>query len=223
MSRRPHQNAGHRTTVKGGRDFGRGRNDARAQVAQLAARLMAEGLTDICAAKQKAARQLGVVESHALPDNHEIEAALREHFALFCSEPQQRELQALRKTAIRAMLRFEQFSPWLVGAVLAGTANKFSEIDLEITGVEPKEFEMYLLNARIDFEMRDTNRRSFHTPAGKAREIIYEIEVDQKSVTISLYQDHLSRQAAHPRGSTRHERLQRAEAEKRFKDEEIAF
>jgi len=49
----------------------------RARIAAAAARLMAEdGIDDFALAKRKAAKQLGVVESQALPGNDEIEAEL---------------------------------------------------------------------------------------------------------------------------------------------------
>ena len=51
------------------------RDYLRSAVAQAAARLIAEGLTDYHAAKKKAARQLGISEKNGLPDNHEIEKA----------------------------------------------------------------------------------------------------------------------------------------------------
>ena len=50
----------------------------RREIAALAARMMAEdGISDFGFAKRKAARQLGVTERDALPNNDEIEAELR--------------------------------------------------------------------------------------------------------------------------------------------------
>jgi hypothetical protein len=56
----------------------------RIRIAQTAARLIAEhGLTDWTLAKRKAARQLLLPDTAALPSNDEIETALASHHALF--------------------------------------------------------------------------------------------------------------------------------------------
>ncbi len=207
--------------VQGGRDRDPHiRNNVRASIARSATRLIADGLTDYQAAKQKAARQHGVTDHHALPDNHEIELALREHFALFSAGAQPRVLSALRATAIRLMLRLEQFSPWLVGAVLNGTANEFSEIELELIGVEPKEFEIYLLNAGVEFELCSPLRARRASPSQQSQPMKYRVEFDAAPATIALYDHQAARQAANPANSIKHDRALRADAEKRFMDEE---
>lgn len=191
-----------------------------AQIATVAARLIAEGLTNYHSAKQKAARQLGMTKDHALPGNHEIEAALREHFALFASDTQPRALRALRETAIRLMTRLERFSPWLVGPVLSGIANEFSEIELELIGVEPKNFEMYLLDVGVDFEHRDVARRHAGERKLGAPLASYRLEFDSLPVVITLHESHVARQSAHSGDRLRHERAQRAEVERRFAESE---
>ena len=197
------------------------RNDFRASIAHSAARLIVQGLTDYHAAKQKAAKQHGVTDSHALPDNREIELAVREHLALFCRENQPRALSALRETAVRMMLRLEPFSPWLVGAVLNGTANEFSEIELELIGIEPKNFEIYLLNAGIEFELCNTHKDKDKGASSTREHRVskYRVEFDGTPVTIALYDHHIARLAAHPRDSMRHDRAQREQAERRFIEE----
>ena len=53
-------------------------NNLRQHIAYLAARLMAEdGVADYATAKNKAARQAGLADLNLLPDNSEIDAALR--------------------------------------------------------------------------------------------------------------------------------------------------
>lgn len=198
---------------------GRNRDDVRASIAQVAARLIADGLTDYRAAKHKAARQLGLTDSHALPDNQEIESALRERHALFAHETQPRTLSALRDTAVRAMLRLEQYSPWLVGAVLNGTANEFSEIELELVGVEPKDFEMYLLNSGAKFSLCDMPAGKGASPGRKVLTAHYRLEFDGATINIALYKNHAARQATQARDSIRRDRMQRAEAGKRFNNE----
>ena len=57
---------------------GRPRNDVRSRIAHIAARLMAEdGIEDHALAKRKAARQAGLSDSRQLPDNDEINEALK--------------------------------------------------------------------------------------------------------------------------------------------------
>ena len=185
-----------------------GRNAIRTQIAQAAARLIAEGLTDVYVAKQKAAQQLGVSKNQTLPDNHEIESALRDYFKLFARDSQWRELQALRKAAIRAMFCLEQFSPWLTGSVLGGTANRFSAVELELIDVEPKHFEMYLLNAQIDFELCDARQRNWAKPAGRPQKVVYRLEFEHAPVTITLYDTHQTRQMDHPGTSHKPDRMQ---------------
>ncbi len=193
-----------------------------------AAKLIAEGLTDYHAAKLKAARQLNCTDKNALPDNQEIEAALREHLSLFAANTQPAALAALRKAALRAMrwLQIEgqsasaatlgttfTFEPWLTGAVLNGTANEFSEIELELIGVEGKTIEFILLNRGVEFDLKDSRAvsRSFK-PDDNAKPIQYHLEFEDAPLVITLYETHAQRQALYPQGSIKHERVKLAEA-----------
>ncbi|MBL0122047.1 MAG: hypothetical protein IPP88_04730 [Betaproteobacteria bacterium] len=194
------------------------RDNTKARIAQSAARLIAEGQTDYQAAKRKAARQHGVTDRHALPDNHDVELALREHFALFSADAQSQALAALRETAIRLMSRLEQFSPWLVGAVLNGTANAFSEIELELVGIEPKDFEIYLLNAGVEYELCDPPRPRRVSAAQKTHGK-YCMEFDEAPVTVTLYEHHAARLSANAGDPIKNNRAQRVEAENRFLQE----
>ncbi len=109
-----------------GRDRGRGDTRAkrdRLQIAQTAARLIAEhGLTDWALAKQKAARQLMLPESAALPSNEEIEDALGSYHSLFDPDAHQASLRAQRQEALAWMTRLAPWDPVLVGGVAAGWA-----------------------------------------------------------------------------------------------------
>ncbi len=197
-----------------------------------AAKLIAEGLTDYHAAKLKAARQLHCNDKNALPDNNEIEAALREHLSLFATITQPAALAALRRVALRAMrwLQIEgqgsasqsmanaiTFEPWITGAVLNGTANEFSDIELELIGIETKTMEFILLNRGIEFGLRggDSTSRSYK-PAELNKNIQYHLEFEDAPVVITLYDSHAKRQALHPRGSLKHERVKIADAEALF-------
>lgn len=128
-------------------------DNQRRHLAYLAARLMAEeGVQDYAYAKQKAARSAGLEDSHALPDNREIEAALREYQGLYQSEDQPAELRGLREVAVKVMRELAEFNPLLVGPVLNGTANQFSEVTLQLFADDPKSLTLFLVNRRRRFE-----------------------------------------------------------------------
>jgi hypothetical protein len=128
-------------------------HNLRRQLAYIAARLMAEdGIADFGAAKWKAARQAGLEDANLLPDNQEIEAALREYQGLYQSEEQPAHLRRLREVAVKVMRDFSAFRPALVGSVLSGTAGQHSEVDLQLFTDDPKSLTLFLLNRRLRFE-----------------------------------------------------------------------
>lgn len=168
-----------------GRNRSRRDDNQRRHLAYLAARLMAEeGVQDYAYAKQKAARQAGLADSHALPDNREIEAALREYQGLYQSDNQPAELRQLREVAVKVMREFEQFRPMLVGAVLNGTANQFSEVTLQLFADDPKSLPLFLLNRRYRFEQGERRVRVGDDWADVPQ---YFLEVDGAPVTLALY------------------------------------
>src|SRR5256886_6006299 len=100
----------------------------RARIAAAAARMMAEdGLEDFALAKRKAARQLGAEDTQALPKNEEIEVELRAYQSLYQGDEQRDRIHDLRERAREAMRLLEQFRPYLAGAVLKGTAGRYSD------------------------------------------------------------------------------------------------
>src|ERR1700704_3541154 len=102
----------------------------RARIAAAAARLMAEdGMEDYALAKRKAARQLGAESTQALPDNDEVEAALRSYQSLYQGDEQRERIRLFLDHALRAMQALDAFHPYLCGPVLAGTAGRYSDID----------------------------------------------------------------------------------------------
>jgi hypothetical protein len=106
---------------------------ARQLLAQEAARIIVDqGLRDYRIAKIKAAERLGMNSRGALPGNTEIEQAIAEHLLLFGGESHAGFLQSLRSTALSAMQLLEDFTPRLVGPVLAGTADDNSVINLHV-------------------------------------------------------------------------------------------
>ena len=133
----------------------RSRRDSnlRRQIAYIAARMMAEdGIADYGTAKTKAARQAGLADSAQLPDNHEIEEALREYQGLYQKDEQPAHLRRLREVAVKVMREFDDFRPALVGSVLSGTAGQFSDVNLQLFTDDSKLLTMFLLNKRYRFE-----------------------------------------------------------------------
>lgn len=131
----------------------------RAEIAAAAARMIAEDGADYGTAKRKAARLIlgnQRVRGDILPDNAQIEAEVREYQALFQGDEQSRHLLHLRRLALEIMQRFAEFSPYLTGAVLNGTASEHSDIHLQLFAESSKDVAVFLLNAGIDYEVSET-------------------------------------------------------------------
>jgi hypothetical protein len=132
--------------------------DMRRLIAFEAARLIADdGSLDYGAAKRKAARQLGAPDSQYLPDNQEIEEALRSYQSLYRGDIQREHLSHLRRLALEYMTLLEAFDPHLTGPVLTGTAGRHSEINLQLFWDDEKELEFFLLNRGIDYDPGETH------------------------------------------------------------------
>jgi len=132
------------------------RKQMRERIAQLAARLMAaDGVQDFSLAKRKAARQLGADDAQNLPNNSEIDEALRRYHALYQGDEQPVRLREMRLRALDAMREFAAFDPHLTGAVLAGTAIRHSRISLMLFTDSQKDVEHYLLNHHISYQTGD--------------------------------------------------------------------
>jgi hypothetical protein len=196
----------------------RSRHDAnlRLRIAHIAARLMAEdGVADYGTAKMKAARQVGLADSHLLPDNHEIESALREYQELYQSEDQPQHLRQLREIAVRVMRDFEPFRPVLVGSVLNGTAGQFSDVDVQLFTDDPKALTMFLLNRHMRFE-EGTRRLRRGDSSSEVPQI--HIEVDGVTVTITVLGLDEERSAARARPGGEAQRARLAEVEALLRD-----
>jgi hypothetical protein len=127
--------------------------DMRRRIAHEAARLIAEdGGLDYGFAKRKAARQLGAADSRNLPDNREIEEALRSYQALYQGQEQRDRLALLRGIAIEYMEQLADFDPHLTGSVLNGTAGRHSDINLQLFTDNDKELEFFLMNRQIAYK-----------------------------------------------------------------------
>lgn len=154
----------------------------RLHIAYLAARLMAEdGVADYATAKQKAARQAGLSDAHSLPDNNEIQAALRDYQGLYQSEEQPAHLRRLREVAVKVMRDFGEFRPALVGSVLSGTAGAHSDVNLQVFTDDPKALTLFLINRRYRFEEGSRNM-----PRGGRLESVPQISLDVEDVTVTM-------------------------------------
>jgi hypothetical protein len=132
---------------------------AREEIAQAAARLIAEDGLDYAGAKRKAARQLlgdMRVAGEWLPDNDQIEEELREYLAIFQNDTQPEVLRRLREVALDWMRRLAEFNPYVTGAVLNGTANEHSDVYLQAFTDSQKEVAIYLLNQNVQYDVSET-------------------------------------------------------------------
>lgn len=131
----------------------------RAEIAAAAARMIAEDGADYGTAKRRAARQiLGDVKVRGdiLPDNAQIEDEVRVYNDLFFSATQPARLLHLRKLALQLMTELADFSPYLTGAVLNGTAGDQSDIHLQLFVENTKDVAVFLMNRNIQFEVSES-------------------------------------------------------------------
>ena len=127
--------------------------DMRRRIAHAAARILAEdGSLDYGSAKRKAARQLGAPDSGNLPDNQQIEEALRSYQALYQADETREQLALLRQTAIEYMEQLAEFDPHLTGPVLNGTAGRNTDINLQLFTDDPKEVEFLLMRLKTPYQ-----------------------------------------------------------------------
>lgn len=164
-------------------------------IAQSAARMMAEdGISDYAYAKNKAGRQLGVLESNVLPSNTEIEEELKLYNALFLSDEQPENLANLRKNALFTMEMLARFNPYLTGSVLDGTAGLGSETHIHLFAESLKEVEMYLLNLDIPFETNEKSYRVMNDGKrdkkgnGRKKVPMYTLEMETGLIKLSVFE-----------------------------------
>ena len=175
-------------------------SNLRLHIAYLAARMIAEdGIADYATAKQKAARQAGLADANLLPDNQEIESALREYQELYQKEEQPAHLRHLREVAVRVMREFAEFRPVLVGSVLTGTAGQFSDVNLQLFTDDVKALQMFLLNNRYRFE-EATKRVGRGDRLDEVPQI--SIEVEETTVTLTVLDPIDERATPKVRGDT---------------------
>jgi len=177
---------------------------ARASIANVAARLMAEdGITDYHHAKRKAVRQLGLPEHTPYPDNAEIDVELRAYRSLYQDEGHPELLREQRLAALEALELLADFRPYLTGSVLDGTSGEHSSIDILLFADSAKEVEIFLLNRDISFEHAE--------PRNERAEAVLVLETDVAEVNLVIFPPQMERVAMKHRDGRSRERI-RAEA-----------
>ncbi|MDH3548383.1 MAG: hypothetical protein OEQ16_03465 [Gammaproteobacteria bacterium] len=134
---------------------------ARQVLAQEAARIIVDhGIRDYRIAKQKAAERLGVGTRGFLPGNAEVESAVAEYLQLFGGESHTDLLRLMRTAALSAMELLAEFSPRLVGPVLAGTADENSAVNLHLFTDSPEMVAMEIGDMGIAFRPYERRLKS---------------------------------------------------------------
>ena len=134
---------------------------ARQVVAQEAARIIVNhGVRDYRVAKQKAAERLGVNGRGSLPGNTEVEAAVAQHLQIFGGDAHENLLRLMRTAALAAMELLSEFSPRLVGPVLAGTADENSAVNLHVFADSPEMVAMEIGDMGIQFRSYERRLKS---------------------------------------------------------------
>jgi hypothetical protein len=131
----------------------------RNEIAMLAAKMIAEEGAEYSAAKRRAAKQLlgnQKINGNILPSNQEIEQEVREYNSLFFAESQPLRLRQLREVALSFMRKVAHFNPYVIGAVLNGTAGEHSDIHLHLYTDNGKDVAIFLLNQNIDFDVSES-------------------------------------------------------------------
>ena len=131
----------------------------RAEIALVAARMIAQDGADYDTARRKAARQvLGVDQPkpNMMPDDVQLENEVRNYQALFGGPAHAERLAHLRATAVQVMEALSDFHPYLTGAVLNGTADAYDGIHLQLFADSAKEVQIYLLNRNVNIEISET-------------------------------------------------------------------
>lgn len=128
------------------------------RIAYEAARIMTELRTDNLAyACRKAAAKLDVSHHQLMPSREEVELALKEQQRLVLGNKQFDALRQLRLSALDAMQALNQFHPLLVGAVLRGTADSNSHIELHLTAETPEDVLFTLSDLHIPWQEKQRN------------------------------------------------------------------
>lgn len=164
-------------------------NTVQEEIAATAARMVVEEGLEYGAAKRRAVKQLGLNGRAPLPNNDQVEDAVREYIDLFCADTQPAELLALRQLAAVWMSRLVEFRPHLSGAVWRGTATALSDIYLQLFCDDPKSAEIKLIDHQVRYEVSTV--QGFHGEAVDALSLVCACPgLTQKAVVHLMIYDH---------------------------------
>lgn len=136
-----------------------GPEQQRADIAQEAARLLAEaGIRDWAFAKQKASSGLGLRRAQ-MPSNVEVAEALRAYLQLFAAEETAANLQDLRALAKRLMPTLSAFEPRVVGAAVNGLATARSPLELHLFADPAERVDIFLADRGWPYEEDEARLR----------------------------------------------------------------
>ena len=130
----------------------------RAQIAVIAARMVAQDGADYAVAKRKAATQVlgdNPALAGVLPDNAEIEDEVLRYQALFQGDTQPARLLRLRTIALQVMDALAEFNPYVTGPVLTGSAGEHDDIELQLFADSAKEVQIFLLDKKVEFDLTE--------------------------------------------------------------------
>ena len=129
----------------------------RAEIANAAARLVAEGEAEQFAeAKLRAAQNLGLANSGNMPDNIEVQMALINYLHFYEGQILIDRLVKMRQAALTAMRFLQDFEPRLVGPVLYGSAVQHSAVTLHLYTDELESVTRFLFEEKIEYQLTDT-------------------------------------------------------------------
>src|SRR6266705_6124843 len=115
------------------------------------------------------------------PRQQQMRARIAAAAARMMGEEQRERIRYLRERALEAMRLLEQFRPYLAGAVLKGTAGRYSDIDLQLFTDDSKSVELFLLNRNIPYDIFDQR----HFVGNQARAVSV-LKLDCQGVPVNL-------------------------------------
>lgn len=157
---------------------------ARREIAVMAAQMIADSALDYREAKRKAARELfgDDVPRAVMPDNDEVDEALREHLELFDAPGHAHRVAAMRTAALALMERLAEFEPHVTGAAWKGIVAEHAMLHLQLFSDSGKEVAIHLLNTGIEPDAAEAPHFRGH---GTVEALTFEF--DGLPVLLSLY------------------------------------
>jgi hypothetical protein len=125
-------------------------------IAAAAAKLIVEDGMEWGPAKRQALDDLDLPGRTPLPDNTLLEAAVREHIAIFCPDTQQQAMAGLLDCAAHWMQRMTHHNPYLTGAVWQGLATDKSDVFIQLFSPDSKMAQIDLINMGLRLDSTET-------------------------------------------------------------------